>query len=156
MFGHCNFIIKVFMFKTGLFMTVSRKSLLFIASFVWFLAGGFLIYRGVSGILNEAFPSLIKSLVAIILGMVFYLGIFNRVSKKHIERIKKMPSDTVPFYSFFNRRSFLMMMLMMSMGIALKVLGILPSSIMVYFFPVMGLPLLISSMRFFKNAVSFN
>jgi hypothetical protein len=129
--------------------------LLFIASFVWFLAGGFLIYRGVSGILNDASPSIIKSLVAIVLGVVFYLGVFNRISKKHILRIKEMTSDAVPFYSFFNGRSFLMMMGMMSMGIALKITGVLPASIMVYFFPVMGLPLFVSSLRFFKNAVAF-
>lgn len=66
-----------------------------------------------------------------------------------------MQSDAVPFYSFFNGRSFLMMMGMMSMGIALKITGVFPASIMVYFFPVMGLPLFVSSLRFFKNAVAF-
>ncbi len=134
---------------------VSRRNLLFIASVVWFMAGGILIFRGVCGIMEQAKPSLVKTLIAVVLGLVFYLGVFRRISMKHITRIKQMQNDIVPFYSFFPGRSFLLMMLMMSMGIALKITGVLPADIMVYFFPVMGLPLLISSFRFLWHGYSF-
>lgn len=138
--------------NTGFIPKVSRKSLLFIAAFVWLLAGSALLLRGLLGILNEQSPSLIKSVISIILGLTFYLFVFNRVSQKHIQRIKQMATDSVPFYAFFNRKSYIMMILMMSMGISLKIIGLIPLSLMVYFFPIMGLPLFISSIRFFKNA----
>lgn len=134
---------------------VSKRNLLFIASFVWFLAGGILIFRGASGILNEADPSVFKSAIAVLLGLLFYAGVFRRISMKHITRIKQMQNDNVPFYSFFPGRSFLIMILMMSMGIALKISGVFPTSLMVYFFPVMGLPLFISAFRFFRHGYTY-
>lgn len=141
--------------KANTAFQVSKRNLLFIASFVWFLAGGVLIFRGISGILNDTDPSIYKSTIAVVLGLLFYAGVFRRISMKHITRIKQMQNDVVPFYSFFPGRSFLIMMLMMSMGIALKITGVLPADIMVYFFPVMGLPLFISAFRFLWHGYSF-
>lgn len=139
----------------GLAFGVSRKSLLIIASVVWFLAGGLLIFRGVYGILNIPAASALKVALSVVLGLVFYFSVFKRISLKHINRIKQMQSDKLPFYSFFPTRSFVIMMVMMSMGISLKISGVLPESLMVYFFPVMGLPLFISAFRFLKHGCTF-
>ena len=63
---------------------VGHTNLLYIASAVWFFAGGMLLYRGFSEVLIHSEFLLPKVIVALFLGLVFYNLMFKKISKKHI------------------------------------------------------------------------
>ena len=135
---------------------VNHRTLLFIAACVWFFAGGMLIFRGMTGIVQFNDSSALKLMIAIIFGVSFYGFMFRKISAKHIARIKNMQQKVVPFYAFFSLRSYIMMGLMISLGVTLRKTGIVPFEYLSVFYVGMGLPLLFSAFRFLYSGIHFN
>lgn len=140
--------IKVFIPHTD------RKGLLFIASVVWLLAGGILLTRGVVGVSGGQYI-LVDVVSAFAGGLVFYIFMFSRISNKHVKRISNMEPDKIPFYAFFNKRSYLMMFSMIGLGISLRLTGWIPLEYLSAFYITMGMPLLASSVKFLNAGVRF-
>ena len=137
-----NFLQK---YKPG----VSKRTLLLIAGCVWTMAGGILISRAFLELWSIHNYLWAELLIGIVLGTIFYLFLFARISKKHITRIKLITIDNPCFFSFFNFRSYVMMTIMITTGIVLRKLDIINHKILYTFYLTMGIPLLISAFRFF-------
>jgi hypothetical protein len=128
---------------------VSKRALLFIAGCVWMFAGGMLIYRGLSNLIplhHYLFPEMMIALAA---GICFYIFLFTKISKKHIIRISLIEVDRPCFFSFFNFKSYVLMLIMISAGITLRKLNIINHELIFTFYVAMGFPLLLSAVRFF-------
>ena len=132
---------------------VSKRSLLFVAGCVWTIAGGILITRGLIKVIASNHYLLPELIIAAIVGIIFYIVLFSRISSKHITRITLIKVEDPCFFSFFNFRSYLMMAIMISGGITLRKLNVINPDILYSFFLAMGLPLLISAYRFFFSWV---
>ncbi|MEI7662483.1 MAG: hypothetical protein WCK34_09805 [Bacteroidota bacterium] len=129
--------------------SVSKHNLLFIAGLAWTTAGGILAGRGLNYLVHYGSHTGWRLAGGVILGGLFYLILFSRISRKHIIRIKGL---TIPYpcaFSFFNLRSYLMMALMISGGITLRSFDVINKEWLYNFFVTMGVPLLISASRFF-------
>ena len=113
------------------------------------------MYRGFMGVMIHSEFLLPKVVVALFLGLVFYNLMFKKISKKHITRIEGLKNKKHPFYAFFNLRSYLMMIFMISMGITIRLLALVPFEYLALFYIVMGTPLLFSAFRFFCSGVAF-
>jgi hypothetical protein len=135
----------------GLTPRVSRIYLLLIAAMVWTFAGGMLLFRGYFFLLESHHLLLLKIISCISGGIVFYILLFDRISKKHILRIKSLPSDRPCAFSFFNWRSYLMMAVMITSGITLRITGIVSHEYLSLIYITMGIPLLMSSFRFYYS-----
>jgi hypothetical protein len=132
---------------------VSRRSLLLIAGCAWTTAGGILILRALVQLIAMKQYLWLEILIGIICGMGFYLLLFARISKKHINRITLIKIDNPCFFSFFNFRSYLMMIIMITGGITLRKLDVINRDVLWTFYLTMGIPLLISAYRFFYSWV---
>jgi len=139
----------------------SKRNLLFIAALVWTFAGGMLLMRGLSIAVNIRDSSLIKILLSLVCGGLFYLFLFSRVSLNHVRRIINLQNDTPCLFSFFNVKSYVLMAVMIASGILLRTSGIIPSEYLSLFYIIMGIPLVLSSFRFYyqgffygRNAIS--
>jgi hypothetical protein len=130
---------------------VSRRTLLFVAGCVWTLAGGILITRGLLQLIHSNHFLLLEFLSGFVFGILFYLILFSRISKKHIHRIVSITIEDPCVFSFFNLRSYILMSVMITGGITLRKLNVVDPDILYSFFLAMGLPLLISAGRFFYN-----
>lgn len=128
---------------------VSRHTLLLVAGFVWTIAGGMLIARALLALYEIHHHLLLEMIIGLVFGAFFYLLLFARISKKHITRIQLITIDNPCFFSFFNWRSYVMMVLMITSGITLRKLDVINREILYTFYLVMGIPLLVSAFRFF-------
>jgi hypothetical protein len=128
---------------------VPKRMLLLVAGCAWSIAGGILIARGLIQLIRFNHYLVLDVSVAILTGILFYLVLFARISSKHITRIALIPVDNPCFFSFFNFRSYLLMAVMIAGGITLRKLNLVPPEYLYTFFLAMGLPLMISSYRFF-------
>jgi len=81
---------------------VSKQYLLLVAALVWTFAGGLLLYRGFT--INHPLPShwKIEFFGCTIAGLLFFMLLFNRISAKHVLRIKNLPIENPVIFSFFN------------------------------------------------------
>jgi len=128
---------------------VSKHYLLLVAALVWTFAGGMLLFRGYT--INNPLPFHweIELLFCIAAGLLFFWLLFNRISARHVIRITNLPNEHPVIFSFFNLKSYLMMFSMISLGIALRKSGIVSSEYLSIMYVTMGIPLLMSSFRFY-------
>ncbi len=135
---------------------VSRRNLLLVAALVWLLAGLMLITRGLNMYFSIGGTYDLNTLISLIIGVIFYFAVFRKVSDKHIQRILILKNQYIPFYQFFNKRSYIMMLLMITMGVLARKTGIVPSYYLSLFYITMGTPLLISAFKFLHRRIKKN
>ncbi|MEI7983257.1 MAG: hypothetical protein WCI71_16530 [Bacteroidota bacterium] len=129
--------------------SVSRHNLLFIAGLAWTTAGGILMWRGLDYEIRHSTHLLLNILGGMIIGVPFYIILFAKISRKHIKRIMGMNIPYPCAFSFFNFRSYLMMMLMITTGILLRKFDVINREYLFTFYIGMALPLLVSAFRFY-------
>ena len=128
---------------------VSRRTLLFIAGVVWVIAGYGLFVRAIVQLLTLNHYLYLDLSIGLAGGIGFYLILFKRISKKHINRIGNIKVEKPCFFSFFSWRSYLMMIVMISGGITLRKLDFIDTEYFYTFYMMMCVPLFISAIRFF-------
>ena len=133
-----------------------KKNLLFIAALVWSFAGGMLLFRGF--LFLEVLPEhrLLKGSIALLGGVVFFIVLFQKISRKHVNRINNLPLQRPCLFSFFNLKSYFMMFLMISGGIFLRKSGLISVEYLALIYLTMGIPLLLSSIRFYMTFFRIN
>ena len=128
---------------------IPKHYLLLVAAIVWTFAGGMLLFRGYSYLMNSPRFVLVKLCSCLLGGLLFFRFLFDRISKKHMLRIENLNRDSPCLFSFFNLKSYLLMVLMISMGITLRKTGAVSTEYLSLLYLTMGIPLLLSSVRFY-------
>ena len=129
--------------------SVSRHNLLLIAGLAWTTAGGMLMWRGLDYEIRQSPHLWLNILMGIAIGIPFYFILFAKISHKHIKRIKGLSMPYPCAFSFFNLRSYIMMMVMITSGIMLRKFDVINREYLFTFYIGMALPLLISAFRFY-------
>jgi hypothetical protein len=132
---------------------VSKRTLLFIAGSIWLTGGGILIARALITLISIGHMLSLELISGVVLGACFYIVLFTKISKKHITRISLIKADFPCFFSFFNFRSYVMMIIMISVGIALRQSHFIDPEYLYTFYLIMGIPLLFSAIRFFVAGI---
>ena len=130
-------------------MKVKRNTLLFLACLVW-SAAGFNILR-IGLIAYPAYRSVLNYLLSVLVFAVFQKFIFGRLVKKHTARIHSYEEEYHFFLKFFDGKSFAIMAVMMSGGIALRVSGLAPERFIAVFYTGLGASLLLAGLLFGRN-----
>lgn len=135
--------------------SIPRRYLLFVAGVVWTLAGGMLLYKGIS--LFRIYRELLwlKITISILGGGLFYLLLFSKISLKHAWRIINLKNENPCVFSFFNIRSYIMMAIMITSGIILRKSGIISPEYLSVLYVTMGIPLFLSALRFFYYEIYY-
>lgn len=128
---------------------IPKTYLLLVAALVWTFAGGMLLFRGYTFLMEYPYFIAIKLVGCALCGLLFFKLLFVRISQKHVLRIRNLPIDHPCLFSFFNLKSYLMMTLMISSGIALRITGVISPEYLSLIYVTMGIPLLMSSFRFY-------
>jgi hypothetical protein len=130
---------------------ISKHYLLFIAALVWTFAGGMLEYRGYSYLVAYPHFLVIRIVACILGGTLFFNLLFSKISGKHVARILNLSIERPCVFSFFNWRSYLMMGIMISSGVMLRKTGVISPEYLSLIYITMGIPLLMSSFRFYNS-----
>lgn len=129
--------------------SVSQHTLLFIAGMAWTTAGGILMGRGLAYLIANSNLLWLRLAGGLFFGLIFYVLLFAKISRKHIKRIRGLNIPYPCAFSFFNFRSYIMMAVMISGGIMLRKLDVINKEWLYNFYVTMGVPLLISASRFY-------
>lgn len=137
--------------KKGL--SVKTETLLAVAGSVWIIAGvnvarlGVLAYVGKKEIF--AVDLLLSLTVFACFGDMFY-----RMSRKHAKRIRAYAEPTRAIWHFFDRKSYLIMAVMMSGGIWLRSSGLVSESFIAVFYTGLGCALTLAGLLFWQTYLS--
>jgi membrane protein len=85
---------------------------------------------------NPLFRKLL--LPALMIFLIFYKLIFSPLVKKHHQRIMRMSVAKMTWYNFFDRKSYLIMICMMTLGILIRKLQLVPEWNIAFFYSGLG------------------
>ena len=137
--------------KRGVALKVHKTYLLLIAGLVWGFAGfnilriGIIAYKGRLNVVNI--------LLSIVIYAAFQLFVFGNMVKKHSKRITGYKEDKQYFFKFFDKKAYFIMAFMMTLGIGLRVSGIVPETFISIFYTGLGASLLTAGILFIINYI---
>lgn len=135
---------------------VSRRTLLVLAGALWSFAGFKLISIGIADIVVSPLPLWVKVVGALVVGWLFVRYIFGPMYFRHRLRIMLKEPERAPFHRFFDLRSYLIAIVMMSMGILLRRSGWIDPDYLSVFYMGLGPALLAGGLFFLKGAVVYD
>jgi len=132
---------------------IPKRYLMFVAAIVWTFAGGVLLFRGINSIIAFPHDIIAKLTVSLTGGTLFYLLLFKKISNKHIQRIKSIEHEKPCVFAFFNVKSYIMMISMITISVMLRRLEIIEPDYFYLIFITMGVPLSFSAVRFYNAGI---
>lgn len=132
---------------------VSRKALIFSAGIFWAVGGLFVLVRAWLAVATVPSP-LWPILIGLVLAILKYWLIFPRVIKANIRRVRELSphKDKLCLFAFQLLESYLFVVLMVSLGLALRYLS-LPAATLATIYFAIGFALMISSSLYFRSAM---
>ena len=131
-------------------MYVNKKYLVLTAGIVWAIAG-FNIVR--IGWLSTSYLSLAVIAAAVATFLVFYNMIFKKLIHKHTARILGNEEERMHILRFFDTKSYIIMIFMMTFGIGLRTSGLCPDIFIAVFYSGLGTALVLAGLAFTGNYI---
>lgn len=129
---------------------VSRQSLLVIAGFVWIIAGVNILRIGIVTWMNSSQDWMFKIGEATVVFLLFFVLVFKRLYYKHTRRIEQKKEEQNCPFSFFDVKSWILMVFMISLGITIRSLHLLPDSFISVFYTGLSIALLLTGLLFIR------
>lgn len=126
---------------------VNNNALLLTAGIVWILAGGNILRIGIVTWISDKHIWLFKMCEASVVFLIFFGIIFRKLYNKHSIRIQNKNNKNCPF-SFFDKKSWLIMVSMITIGILLREYHLLPINFFSFFYTGLSLALIATGFRF--------
>ena len=133
-------------------LKVKNTTLLLIAAAVWFVAGANIAHIGVEEY-ALGYASIVNVVLSVAVGLVFCFMVFQRLTVKHTKRIVGYGEARQLFVKFFDGKSFAIMAVMMSGGIAIRMLHLAPDAFIAVFYTGLGCALALAGVLFARNYV---
>jgi len=132
---------------------VSRKGLLFGAGAAWTIGAVILLVRSYELLVPLRVHPVWPIGAAILVGLLKGRFVFARVARRNIERIKNTSphKDKICLFAFQSVQSYLLVMTMIALGIALRYTGLAPMWLIVVYVAI-AVALLLSSTLYFRAA----
>ena len=102
---------------------VNKEILLITAGTVWIIAGANILRIGIVTWLNNSEGWMFKIGEATIVFLLFFVLIFKRLYYKHTQRIERKKEQKNCPFSFFDVKSWIVMIFMICMGITIRSFG---------------------------------
>lgn len=128
-------------------LKVKSKYLLIIAAVVWFIAGLNIMRLGIEAI-EEGVVPLLWLIVGIAGTFLGFHGMFTKLIGKHSDRIRDYGDQRKSVFYFFDLKGYVIMIIMMGGGIALRAFGIFPSWFVAFFYTGLGAALTLAGIGF--------
>ena len=129
---------------------VRNLTLLLIAAAVWFAAGANIARIGFEEY-ALGYVSALNIVLSVVVGIVFWFMAFHKLTVKHTCRIAGYGEERQLFVKFFDKRSFAIMAVMMTGGIAIRSLHLLPDVFIAVFYTGLGTALALAGVLFAVN-----
>lgn len=127
-------------------MKVRKHTLLLLACLVWTTAGFNILRIGLADYIP--YLNVTNVMLSAVVFVLFQLLVFGRLVQKHTARITAYQELYQFFWLFFDKKSFLIMACMMTLGIALRSLHLASQHFIAVFYTGLGSALLQAGLLF--------
>ena len=127
-------------------MKIIKHKLFIIAGILWCFAGTMVTKIGIEAL--KEYHSFWVFPAAVAIFLIFYIKIFVPLVIKHKGRIYGHLEEKLPWYMFFDKKSYIIMICMMTFGTLLRKSGLLPIWFFSFFYTGLGIALFSCGVRF--------
>ena len=135
---------------------IKKQPLIAVAGVVWLIAGLNVAILGVRAAIDIRGVTAII-LIALVGGAVAvfsaFHSLFSKLVKKNAQRIADLEGDRHLVFRFFDRRSYIMMTVMMTFGIVMRAIGLFPNWFIAFFYTGLGLALALAGASYIVRGV---
>lgn len=135
---------------------MKKQPLIAVAGVVWLLAGLNVAILGVRAAIDMRGVAAII-LIALVGGAIAvfsaFHSLFSKLVKKNAQRIADLEGDRHLVFRFFDRRSYIMMAVMMTFGIVMRATGLFPNWFIAFFYTGLGLALALAGANYIMRGV---
>ncbi|WP_321417029.1 hypothetical protein [uncultured Methanomethylovorans sp.] len=131
-------------------LSFPNKYLILIAGVVWMFAGIMVIKTGFPLFINQG-KFIFSVLLAMSVFFVFYFFIFSKLVEKHTNRISNDSREKMFVLEFFDKKSYLIMFVMVLGGITIRKFNLLPGFFIGFLYVGIGLALFSCGVKFVSN-----
>lgn len=134
-------------------MKVKKHTLLLIASLVWIIAGFNILHIGIQTYSN--YVNVINILLSLLVFLIFWFMIFSKLVFKHTYKIRNFKEEFHFFLKFFDKKSFIIMVCMITFGVLIRTLHLAPDIFIAVFYTGLGSALFLAGLLFGINYLKF-
>lgn len=139
------------------YFSVNKRTLFFVGGLVWIIAAVRVFTIGTESLVQASHPNyIINTIIGLITLLIFFVFIFSKLSSKHAKRIIKSELQRRCPFAFFDVKSYVIMIFMISLSIYLKSLNIINLNYLGSFYVGIGIALFLGGVLYIKNGVIFN
>ena len=137
-------------------LRIKKQPLIAVAGVVWLLAGlnvailGMRAAIDMRGVAAITFLALAGGAIAIFCA---FHPMFSKLVKKNAQRIADLDGDCHHVVRFFDRKSYMMMAFMMSLGIGMRAADLFPDWFIAFFYTGLGLALTLAGASYIARGV---
>lgn len=129
---------------------VNRQVLLFTAGAVWIVAGVNILRIGIVTWTHTSQDWMFKIGEATVVFLLFFVLIFRRLYYKHTQRIEQKDEHKNCPFSFFDVKSWIVMVFMISLGITIRSFHLLSDSFISVFYTGLSVALILTGVLFIR------
>lgn len=134
-------------------MKVKNTVLFLLAGIIWCIAGFNVLHIGL--VFYKPYETPFYMLISAIVFACFWFFVFSKLVKKHSKRIGAYGEEKQCFYYFFDKKSFLIMAIMMSVGIGIRAFHLWPDKCIAMFYTGLGAALSLAGIAFFVAYIRY-
>lgn len=134
----------------------NKRTLLLIAGALWSFAGSRVFSLGFGDLTSNTKNDLLYFAISSIVFLVFYKFIFSKMVQKHCKRILNSILERHCIFSFFDVKSYLIMIFMIVGGISIRNAHIFNPKYLGTFYVGLGFALLGAGVSFLYNGINFS
>jgi hypothetical protein len=132
-------------------LKVRPKMLILAAAVVWLAAG---MSVASVGLTSATDPWTAVMALASLGVYVLFLVMFLRISQKHIRRIRGYTEDLVNLFNFFDAQSYIILAVMIGLGAAIRISGLVPDFAIALFYSGLGFALVTAAVYYVVTYIS--
>lgn len=132
-------------------MKVKKENLFWIAGIVWGIAGYNVLKIGLEEYSKRVTP--INILFSVLVFCAFWFLIFKKMADKHEIRIYGLAGEMQSVFKFFDAKSYIIMIVMMSFGIIVRKFDLASAGFIAVFYTGLGSALALAGLYFFLKFV---
>lgn len=117
---------------------VKRENLLLIAGLFWIVAGLNVVLVGVQSFLQVDGESRWWMFIPMVVVFAIFAMMFRNVARKHANRILSYEAPKLPIWRTFDVKGYLIIVVMMGGGMALRFFHLVPTEFVGFFYPGLG------------------
>lgn len=128
-------------------LLIPNKYLILVAGVVWMFAGLMVLKAGFPIFIDQR-SFIFSILLASLVFLIFYFFIFSKLVEKHTVRIKMDSREKMFIMEFFDKKSYIIMVVMILCGIAIRRFSLIPAFFIGFLYVGIGLALFSCGVKF--------